>query len=166
MSRVPFTEEEENILSNAIAGINLASGSVIVGNASGLAKAVAVSGDMTISNAGVANIPVAGGLFSSVASSEVETLSVNAGAISTTILQSDIVTAGAETRTIAAPSVKGQLKIIFFKTDGGDCTIAGTNIYNNTATTLTLNDAGDSAVLYAPDTTRWVVVGLNGCAFA
>lgn len=165
MSQIPYTEEEVKAFSSGL-GVQVPDGCIIVGNSAGAGACVALSGDATISNAGVMNIPAAGGLFSSVASSEVETLSVDAGAISTTILRSDIVSAGAESRTIAAPSVANQLKIIFFKTDGGDVTIAGTNIYGKEATTATLGDAGDSIVLFSPNTTKWILISNSGVTFA
>ena len=48
----------------------------------------------------------------------------NAGAI--TVTESGhcpIVTTGAETRTLAAPSYAGQLLSLAMKTDGGDCVV-------------------------------------------
>jgi hypothetical protein len=46
-----------------------------------------------------------------------------------------IVTAGAETRTLAAPSAAGQELLVYMKTDGGDCVITvATGTAQTTAT--------------------------------
>ena len=79
----------------------------------------------------------------------------------------DIVTAAAETRTLAAPSSIGQLLLISMKTDGGDCVITVATGINQTGnTTITLNDAGDTIVLVAIENganKRWRVVANDGC---
>jgi hypothetical protein len=84
-----------------------------------------------------------------------ETSSTNAGALSLANPISHIVTAGAETRTLAA-GVEGQVKVLYMKTDGGDCVVTLTG--NPAATdTLTFNDAGDIVVLmYNND--RWNIL--------
>ena len=82
----------------------------------------------------------------------------------------DIVTAGAETRTLAAPSFKGQMLLISFKTDGGDCVITCATTINQTGNnTITLNDAGDAVLLVAKTNganIRWSVVVNDGAALA
>ncbi|MFB3894640.1 MAG: DUF2190 family protein [Phycisphaerae bacterium] len=62
----------------------------------------------------------------------------------------DIVTAGAETRTLAVPTFAGQEMILSMKTDGGDCviTVADPHI-DGTNNTITMNDAGDAVGLKA-----------------
>jgi len=61
-----------------------------------------------------------------------------------------IVTAGAETRTLAIPTYAGQTLAIGFKTDGGDCVITADVAVNQTGNnTLTLADAGDAIELVA-----------------
>ena len=78
----------------------------------------------------------------------------------------NIVTTGAETRTIAAPTFVGQRLQLNFKTDGGDCTITVTNGYDQSGNTvLTFNDAGDSAVLVGIQTgsnLRWRIDSVDG----
>ena len=69
----------------------------------------------------------------------------------------DIVTAAAETRTLAVPTFAGQELLISMKTDGGDCviTVADPHI-DGTNNTITLNDAGDTVRL---------VAGVSGAGF-
>lgn len=92
----------------------------------------------------------------------------NAGAIPVTGSgHVPIVTAGAETRTLAAPSFTGQLLSISMKTDAGDCVITCATGINQTGnTTITLNDAGDAILLEAIEVganKRWRVVRNDGC---
>jgi predicted RecA/RadA family phage recombinase len=82
----------------------------------------------------------------------------------------NIVTAGAETRTLAAPSYRGQLLSIAMKTDGGDCVITCATTVNQTANnTITLNDAGDHVLLIAKqngNNLRWSVVANDGATLS
>lgn len=55
-----------------------------------------------------------------------------------------VVTAGAETRTLAAPLRAGIVATVVLETDGGDLTLTVTNGYNSDGdTSITLADAGD-----------------------
>lgn len=95
----------------------------------------------------------------------------NAGAIAVTSSGSvDIVTAAAETRTLAAPSFRGQLLSISMKTDGGDCVITCSTTVNQTGNnTITLNDAGDQVLLVAKRNganLRWSVVANDGATLS
>jgi len=82
----------------------------------------------------------------------------------------DIVTAAAETRTLAAPSSIGQLLLISLKTDGGDCVITCATTVNQTGNnTITLNDAGDAILLVGKangTNKRWSVVSNDGAALS
>lgn len=73
----------------------------------------------------------------------------NAGAIS--VVRSGavaIVSAGAETRTLAIPTFIGQELSIYFQTDGGDCVITVASAINQAGNTIiTLNDVDDSILL-------------------
>lgn len=61
-----------------------------------------------------------------------------------------IVTAGAETRTLAAPSYAGQMLLLSMKTDGGDAVITCSTTLNETGNnTITFADTGDSIMLFA-----------------
>lgn len=73
----------------------------------------------------------------------------DAGAIPVTKSGSvPIVTAAAETRTLAIPTAIGQTLTIFFKTDGGDCVVTVASAINAAGNnTITLNDANDSITL-------------------
>jgi predicted RecA/RadA family phage recombinase len=81
-----------------------------------------------------------------------------------------IVTAGAETRTLAAPSKDGQELLIFMKTDGGDCVITASAGINQTGNnTITLNDAGDTIRLvgiHVGGSLRWRVTFNDGCSLS
>lgn len=62
----------------------------------------------------------------------------------------NLVTAGAETRTLARPKIEGQLLQLNLKTDGGDCVITVTGGVNQTGNnTMTFADAGDMLLLIA-----------------
>ncbi len=75
----------------------------------------------------------------------------DAGAIPVTIGGSvSIVTAGVETRTIADPTLVGQVISIAMKTDGGTCTITAASPIDQTGrTTIVLDTTGDVVVLIA-----------------
>jgi hypothetical protein len=62
----------------------------------------------------------------------------------------ELVTGGAETRTLAVPTFAGQMLMLTMKTDGGDCvvTVADPHI-DGTNNTITFNDAGDTVLLIA-----------------
>ena len=95
----------------------------------------------------------------------------NAGAIPVTDSgECEIVTAAAETRTLAAPTYAGQLLLISMKTDGGDCVIACATTVNQTGNNrITLNDAGDAVLLVAKvngTNKRWSVVSNDGAALS
>jgi predicted RecA/RadA family phage recombinase len=82
----------------------------------------------------------------------------------------EIVTAGAETRTLAAPTYIGQMLLVSMKTDGGDCVIAVATTVNQTGNNrITLNDAGDAILLAAKANganIRWSVVSNDGCSLS
>ena len=82
----------------------------------------------------------------------------------------DIVTAAAETRTIAAPTFKGQQLLLSMKTDGGDCVVTCATTVNQTGNnTITFNDAGDAVLLVAKTSganIRWSVVSNDGAALS
>jgi predicted RecA/RadA family phage recombinase len=82
----------------------------------------------------------------------------------------DIVTAAAETRTLAAPSFEGQQLLVGMKTDGGDCVITVATTINQTGNnTVTLNDAGDAVLLVGKvngGNVRWSVVANDGAVLS
>ena len=82
----------------------------------------------------------------------------------------DIVTAAAETRTLAAPSFVGQQLLLSMKTDGGNCVITCATTVNQTGNnTITMDDAGDAVLLLAKANganKRWSVVSNDGCALS
>ncbi len=95
----------------------------------------------------------------------------NAGAIPVTDSgKCDLVTAGAETRTLAAPTYIGQLLLLSLKTDGGNCVITCATTVNQTGNnTITMDDAGDAILLVAKANganKRWSVVVNDGCALS
>ncbi len=82
----------------------------------------------------------------------------------------DLVTAGAETRTLAAPTYVGQMLLLSLKTDGGDCVITCATTINQTGNnTIMMDDAGDALLLVAKANganKRWSVVSNDGCTLA
>ena len=69
----------------------------------------------------------------------------NAGTIDTTETgYVELVTTGAETRTLPDPQFKGQVLDLTFITDGGDCVVTTSSPMNQTANnTITFADIGD-----------------------
>jgi hypothetical protein len=56
----------------------------------------------------------------------------------------ELVSVGAETRTLAAPTYVGQRLVLSFRTDGGDCVVTCATAFNQAGNTIaTFNDAGD-----------------------
>ena len=101
-------------------------------------------------------------------SAMVETVT-GAGAISVTVAETRLVTTGANALTLAVPTKPGMLKIITMKTDGGDGTLASTNIVGQSSgtTSITFNDAGDQLVLAADvDGGKWIVLKERGVTAA
>ncbi len=82
----------------------------------------------------------------------------------------DLVTAAAETRTLAAPTYAGQMLLLSLKTDGGDCVITCATTVNQTGNnTITLGDAGDAVLLVGKvngANKRWSVVSNDGAALS
>ena len=81
-----------------------------------------------------------------------------------------LVTAGAETRTLADPSFAGQQVSLGLKTDGGDCVVtvaSGVNVTGNN--TLTFDTAGEHILLAAIEVgaaLTWRVVANDGVALS
>lgn len=77
-----------------------------------------------------------------------------------------IVTAAAETRTLADPIKEGLTLTIYMKTDGGDCTITATSAVDQSSTTsIVLGDVGDSVTMVSAKDSGgfcWRVIGSNG----
>ncbi|MBR9800266.1 DUF2190 family protein [bacterium] len=81
-----------------------------------------------------------------------------------------LVSAGAETRTLADPTFLGQQLSLCFKTDGGDAVVTSASGVNQTGNnTLTFADAGDVIVLVAIESganLRWRVLANDGVALS
>lgn len=81
-----------------------------------------------------------------------------------------LVTAGAETRTLAAPTFAGQELLLAFKTDGGDCVVTCATGLNQTGNnTATFNDAGDILRMVAIEVganLRWRITANDTVALA
>ena len=94
-----------------------------------------------------------------------------AGAISIDKLYTSLVTTAADALTLAAPGATSipRLKIIHMTTDGGDGTLASTNIVGQSSgtTSITFNDAGDYLVLVSiPGLNKWSVLKEGGVTAA
>lgn len=81
-----------------------------------------------------------------------------------------IVTAGSETRTLAAPAFIGQELLIYVKTDGGTCVITVASAINQTGNnTITMADVRDVIRLVAIESGSskvWHVVSNDGAALS
>ena len=92
----------------------------------------------------------------------------NAGAIPVTDTgKCDLVSAGTETRTLAAPTYVGQLLLVSFKTKVGNITLTCATGLNQTGnTTILFDTAADSVLLVgiaSGSNNRWRVVLNDGC---
>lgn len=95
----------------------------------------------------------------------------NGGAIPvTTNGYCPIVTAGAETRTLAAPTFAGQQLSLYMKTDGGNCVITAAAAINAAGNnTITFADVTDHLKLEAVESGAnlvWRVVSSDGAALS
>ncbi|HEY3526889.1 MAG TPA: hypothetical protein VGK47_11870 [Nitrososphaeraceae archaeon] len=98
----------------------------------------------------------------------VETVT-GAGAISITVPHTNLVTTAADALTLAAPTKAGLVKTIRMQTDGGDGTLASTNIVGQSSgsTSITFNDAGDYLVLVSIlGLDKWAVLKEGGVTAA
>lgn len=80
-----------------------------------------------------------------------------------------LVTATAETRTLAAPTYAGQMLQIRMKTDGGNATITCATLFDGTYNTAVFGDVGDTLILVAGEegsNLRWRVVVNVGVALS
>jgi hypothetical protein len=83
------------------------------------------------------------------------------GAIATTSYYTTMnTTGGAKAYTLANASLKGQLKKIYFLTDGGDAVITGT--FPGVNNTLTFANAGEYVVLIWTGTSWYPIEGSGG----
>ena len=80
----------------------------------------------------------------------------------------DNTTTGAGAVTLAVPdsTMIGKVKVIEMTVDGGDCTLALTNVQGQSSgTTATFGDVGDTLTLVA-GSLKWNVIGESGIALA
>ena len=108
---------------------------------------------------------VSNGTFDAASSANKETSTTDASALSVSKLVSYISASTGQSRTLAAPTADGQLKMIEMTVHGGDVTLAGTNIWGQEAATGTFNAVGDSIVLLSLGG-KWLLVASNSVTFA
>lgn len=139
-------------------------GNIWVGNAGATAFAsVAVSGDATLASTGA--LTLADKLTNAIADPGA------AGAIAVTKSgYCDVVTAAAETRTLAAPTFRGQRLSLAAKTLVGNCVITCSTTVNAAGNnTVTFTAAGQALLLIAKTNganLRWSVVGTDGATIS
>lgn len=77
-----------------------------------------------------------------------------------------LVSAGAETRTLAAPTIIGQELLIYMKTDGGDITLTCATTLNEAGNnTAVFGDTGDAIRMIAVEegaNKRWRITSVDG----
>lgn len=147
--------------------IALASGQILVGNAGGVATAVAMSGDASISNTGA--VTVAGTSTERVAfipATAPQALS-GAGAINLTSYQTRFTSTGAgDALTLANATRTGLLKKVSYIAEGaGGDTGVITPTTASGFTTVTLNAVGDY-VVFMWNGSAWIVVDFVGATVA
>lgn len=95
----------------------------------------------------------------------------NAGAIAVTASGTcRLVSAAAETRTLAIPTFIGQQVVLTFETDGGDVVVTAASAINVAGNTkMTFGDIGDTISLFGAirgGTRQWSVQGNDGVALS
>lgn len=81
----------------------------------------------------------------------------------------ELTTAGAETRTLADPTYRGQILDLVFVVDGGDCVVTAASAVNQTGNnTITFTDVGEHTRLVgaynATDGWEWKTIVNDGAA--
>ena len=105
---------------------------------------------------------IANGLLDAVLAANKEVAAIDAGAISIVKLLTEIDSSGAESRTLAAPGAGlVRFKVIRFTVDGGNVTLAGTNVLGDEAQTFTFAAVGDTIILMSNGGVKWVLIGGN-----
>ncbi len=81
-----------------------------------------------------------------------------------------LVTGGAETRTLAAPTFVGQEIVLYMKTNGGNCTVTCTTTINETGNnTIIFANTGEAVRLFAVEegaTIRWRMAVADGAGLS
>ena len=94
----------------------------------------------------------------------------NAGAIPITATGvCNLVTAGAETRTVAAPTFVGQTLFVNLDTKVGNAVVTVSNIFDGTNNTVTMSAAGQSIGFIGvtiASALKWALVANNGTALS
>lgn len=94
----------------------------------------------------------------------------DAGAIPVTGGYVPLVTEGAETRTLAAPTAIGTLLLLYMKTDGGNGVVTCATTFNETGNnTLTFANTGEACLLISVEeggNKRWRSIFIDGCALS
>ena len=130
----------------------------------------AVTGDVTGNLTGNVTGTVSAGITSGADNTEINTraddsamvdVRTGAGAIAVTTAYTSLVTTAADALTLDVPTKPAFLKVIKMATDGGDGTLASTNIVGQSSgtTSITFNDVGDTLVLISDTVSgKWVVL--------
>lgn len=141
--------------------IALASAQVLVGNAGGVATAVALSGDVTNDNAGVTTVDEISGKVIQ----NGRTTSAGAGAVAVTGSVHEVETTATGDALTLVDGTVGQILDIIYTTEaaGGDTAILTPTTLAG-GTTITFNALGDTARLRWSAVGGWYVLGLGGTA--
>jgi phage-related tail fiber protein len=121
----------------------LASGTIFVGNGSGVATGVTMTGDASISNTGALSLSATG-----VASGTYSSVSVDA---------KGRVTAGSAKQDLSSSFVSGTLSVANGGTGAGSFTAGNLLVGNGTSAFNTLSPTAGGNVLYAASSTSWAV---------
>lgn len=175
-----ISEAEIGVLDGVTAGTATASKAVVLGASKEIATiTTATITNLTTTATTVATLTLGATALGSTAteidaicdaSASTETRT-GAGAISISTAFTSLVTTGADALTLAAPGAASipRIKVIHMLTDGGDGTLASTNIVGQSSgtTSITFNDAGDYLILAAvPGLNKWSVIKEGGVTAA
>lgn len=170
LNGVTASAAEINKLTGVTGGTTTASKALVAGANSNLDTLAIADGGLKLgAGAGTAVNATAAEINARCDDSAMTETLTGAGALSVTVAESLIVSTGANAITLGVPTKQGLVKVITMKTDGGDATLASTNIVGQSSgsTSITFNDAGDALVLVAAvDKGKWIVLKESGVAAA
>jgi len=140
-----------NLIEREMARKDFALGDIIKADISDPLVAAALDGSNAVN-----------GLLDAVLAANKQVSTVDAEALDITKLMSEIDSSGVESRTLAAPGAGlVRFKVIRFTVDGGNVTLAGTNVLGDEAQTFTFAAVGDTVILMSNGGVKWVLIGGN-----
>ncbi len=127
----------------------------------------AASPMLTVNGSGAFNIPAGssiqhstGYIIPSWPTGNLDFSGTNGSAIPLTSACTMLSTTAAATRTLAAPTVVGQMKRLIFYNDGGDCVVTVTGL-ETSQDVITFTDVGQAITLMAVSVGTWIIISYD-----